>query len=67
MYVWYTVLVQKGNKDIIKVVHVTSMGYIQCFESLKIHFGPSSKYIKYNYDFFQHCIVFQFSWQREGE
>jgi len=25
MYVWYTVLVQKGNKDI-KVVHVTSVG-----------------------------------------
>jgi len=26
MYVRYTVLVQKGNKDIIKVVHVTSVG-----------------------------------------
>jgi len=23
---WYTILVQKGNKDIIKVVHVTSVG-----------------------------------------
>jgi len=26
MYVRYTVLVQKGNKDIIQVVHVTSVG-----------------------------------------
>jgi len=26
MYVRHTVLVQKGNKDIIKVVHVTSVG-----------------------------------------
>jgi len=26
MYVQYTVLVQKGNKDIIKEVHVTSVG-----------------------------------------
>jgi len=26
MYVRYTVLVQKGNKDIIKEVHVTSVG-----------------------------------------
>jgi len=39
MCVRYTVLVQKGNKDIIKVVHVTSVGKLECFEALKIHFG----------------------------
>jgi len=40
MYVRYTVLVQKGNKHIIKAVHVTSVGYLECFEASKIHFGP---------------------------
>jgi len=40
MYVRYTVLVQKGNKDIIKVVHVTSVGKLEFFEASEIHFGP---------------------------
>ena len=38
--VWYTVHVQKGKKNIIKVVHVTSEGQLEYFEASKIHFGP---------------------------
>jgi len=51
IYVRYIVLLQKGNKDIIKVVHVTSVGELECFEASKIHFGPQKKKqnkIKYN-------------------
>ena len=40
MYVRYTVHVQKGNKNIFKVVHVTSEGPLEFFEASKIHFGP---------------------------
>ncbi len=40
MYVRYTVHVQKGNKNIIKVVHVTSEGQLEFVEASKIHFGP---------------------------
>jgi len=40
MYVWYTVLVRKGNKDIIKVVLVSLVDELECFEASKIHFGP---------------------------
>jgi len=40
MYVWHTVLVRKGNKDIIKVVLVSSVDALECFEASKIHFGP---------------------------
>ena len=40
MYVRYTVHVQKGNKNVIKVVHVTSEGPLEFFEASKIHFGP---------------------------
>jgi len=39
MYVWYTVLIQKGNQDIIKVLHVTSVGYLQCLTGLERHEG----------------------------
>jgi len=35
----YTVLIQKGNQDIIKVVHVTSVGYLQCLTGLERHEG----------------------------
>ena len=40
MYVQYTVHVQKGNKNIFKVVNVTSEGQLEFIEALKIHFGP---------------------------
>jgi len=42
MYVWYTVLVQKGNKDI-KVVHVTS-GLVRSFETSKIHWKKAATF-----------------------
>ena len=35
-----TVHVQKGKKNIIKVVHVTSEGQLEFVEASKIHFGP---------------------------
>jgi len=38
MYVRYTVLVLKENKDIIKVVHVTSVGYLDVLKHQKYTF-----------------------------
>jgi len=57
----YTVLVQKGNTDIIKVVHVTSEGYLECFEASKIDFGPKIAKTMIIYEVLQ-------AWKRhEGE
>ena len=60
MYVRYTVHVQKGNKNIFKVVHVTSEGPLEFVEASNIHFAPK---IKKNYDF-QHFLLFRVCCER---
>ena len=52
MYVRYTAHVQKGNKNIIKVVHVASEGPLEYIEASKIHFGPKITKIMTLFRFF---------------
>jgi len=47
----------KGNKDIIKVVHVTSLG---------LHQNTFWSKINKNYNFIQHCTLFRFCCQGQN-